>query len=78
MLKDYYDQSGYARRGEKFHGYIIVVTDERGAIIAHEESSNWLYNHLDNLKKLAAGNYLDQTCTRRPPIRPEPIHLISF
>lgn len=78
ILRDWYNQGGYARRGEKFHGYIIIVTDERGEIIAHEESSNWLYNNLDNLKKLSSGNYMDQTCARRYPIRPESIHLLSF
>lgn len=70
-LKDYYDQSGYARRGEKYFGYIIVVTDESGKIVAHRESNQWLYDGWDNLQKLAVGNYMDETCTRQYPIRPD-------
>lgn len=77
VMNDYYDQQGFTSRGEKYHGYIIVVTDERGEIVAHNESSNWLWDNFDNLTKLRKGNYLDQTCARRYPIRPETMRLIS-
>lgn len=77
QLWDYYDQQGYARRGEKYFGYIIVVTDERGEIVAHQESHKWLYEHIDNLMQLSVGNYMDETCTRQYPIRPGTIQCQS-
>jgi hypothetical protein len=71
-LRDIYI-GDYARRGEKYYGYIILVTDELGRLVAHEESSEWLIENVDNLRKLKVGNYLDQECNRRYPIRPDPM-----
>ena len=34
------------RRGEKPHGYLVTVSDPRGEISAHKESSAWLYEIL--------------------------------
>lgn len=72
-LRDFYIGNNIARRGEKYHGYIILVTDELGHLVTHEESSKWLIDNVDNLKQLKAGNYLDQKCLRRYPARPDPV-----
>jgi hypothetical protein len=71
-------QVTYARRGHKYHGYIILIRDELGRIVAHEESVNWLFDHVDNLLKLRVGNYLDKECKRRYPVRPEPVVQLDF
>ena len=31
------------RRGQKYGGYLIVVTDSRGKIVDHETSHKWLF-----------------------------------
>jgi hypothetical protein len=58
-------------RGRKYDGYIVTVTDVRGEIIAHSETSAWLFENLENLKKLPVGAYFDKTCTRTFPTRPK-------
>ena len=60
-------------RGEKYFGYLIVVRDSRGEIIAVKASNDWLAEHLENLEKLAVGNYFDKTCIRVYPARPRPL-----
>ncbi|MEN7974086.1 MAG: SHD1 domain-containing protein, partial [Verrucomicrobiota bacterium] len=57
--------------GEKYAGYLVTVTDERGEVIAVESSNKWLYENLENLKKLSVGNYMDKTCIRAFPARPK-------
>ncbi|MBN2786421.1 MAG: hypothetical protein JXR25_16495 [Pontiellaceae bacterium] len=69
-LRELYLNSSYGHYGEKYHGYIVLVSDELGRLVAHRESSIWLFDHLENLKQLKVGNYLDQTCIRRYPVRP--------
>ncbi len=71
-LRDY-SIADVARRGRKYHGYIVLITDELGRLVMHAESSNWLIDHVENLKKLRVGNYFDQQCVRRYPIRPDPM-----
>lgn len=63
-------QTPIGQRGEKYHGYLVLVTDELGNLVAHEESSNWLFNNVENMKKLKIGNYFDKHGERQPPIRP--------
>jgi len=58
-------------RGTKYYGYLVVVTDERGKIIQHKASNEWLYEHLDSLKKMQVGRYMDKTCTRTFPTSPK-------
>ncbi|VGO14446.1 hypothetical protein PDESU_03008 [Pontiella desulfatans] len=58
-------------RGRKYNGYLVTVTDKRGIIIAHSETSKWLFENLENLKKLPVGAYFDKTCTRTHPTRPK-------
>jgi len=57
-------------RGQKQHGYLITVTDERGKIIQHQESNPWLYENLENLKLLPVGAFMDKNCIRTFPTPP--------
>jgi len=57
--------------GEKYSGFRVTVTDARGEMIAVKSSANWLFENLENLKKLSVGNYFDKTCTRTFPVRPK-------
>jgi len=59
-------------RGTDYYGYLIVVTDERGKIIQHAESNKWLFEALDNLRKLPVGRYMDKTGKRVFPTSPRP------
>ncbi|MDF7806307.1 SHD1 domain-containing protein [Pontiellaceae bacterium B12219] len=52
------------RRGDKYAGFLILVKDQRGEVIAHRSSPTWLYKNMDNLKKLPVGSFMDKTCTR--------------
>ena len=59
-------------RGKKFYGSLVTLTDKRGVIIAHSASSPWLWEHIENLKKMPVGRYMDKTCTRVHPTSPKP------
>jgi hypothetical protein len=59
------------RRGEKFGGYMIVVTDSRGEIISHKTSSDMLFQNLANLRKVPLGKYFDENCNRCFPTSPK-------
>ena len=60
-------------RGSKYYGYLVVVSDERGKIIQHAASNEWLFENLDNLKNLKVGNYMDKTGTRAYPTPPKSV-----
>ena len=60
------------RRGEKFEGYLVVVTDSRGEIIAHKASSELFFQNLENLRKVPVGKYFDDNGNRVAPSRPKP------
>jgi hypothetical protein len=70
QLTDY--QIKQFRRGRKYVGYLVVITDSRDKIIAHETSKKWLFENLENLKQIPVGRYFDKTCTRVGPTRPKP------
>jgi len=73
VLTDYLignDTIGRQHRGRKYASYLVVVTDSRGKIIAHETSKKWLFENLENLRQVPAGKYIDKTCTRIGPTRP--------
>ncbi|MEA2068129.1 MAG: hypothetical protein U9P12_02905, partial [Verrucomicrobiota bacterium] len=59
-------------RGTTYYGHLVVVTDSRGKIIAHDASNEWLFENLENLRKLPVGKYMDKTCTRAFPSSPRP------
>jgi hypothetical protein len=71
-LRDMYVGT-YTRYGEKYFGYLVLVTDELGRVVAHEESNGWLFDHYEKILQLQIGNYLDNEGNRRYPIRPDPI-----
>jgi hypothetical protein len=62
---------GGQRRGEKFDGYAIVVTDSRNEVIAYKTSSEKIYQNLDNLRKVPIGKYFDEDCNRCFPTSPK-------
>jgi len=59
-------------RGVRPDGNIVIITDKRGRIIQYSSSKAWLWEHLDQLKKLPVGAYMDKTCTRAYPTSPKP------
>lgn len=59
------------RRGQKYGGYLIIVTDPRGKIIAHESPYPWLFKNVEALKELPVGKHFDKSCTRVFPPRPK-------
>jgi len=61
------------RRGQKYGGYLVVVTDERGMIIDHGASHKWLLGIFDNLRQLPIGKHFNKTGVRVEPPRPDPI-----
>ncbi len=63
-----YGRSG--RRGQQCGGYLIVITDSRGKVIAHKTPYNWLFKHLEALREFPVGRHFDKTCTRVFPPRP--------
>ncbi|WP_372798559.1 SHD1 domain-containing protein, partial [Pontiella sp.] len=44
------------RRGDKYAGFLMLLRDERGRVIAHRSTPTWLYEHLDNLRQLPVGS----------------------
>lgn len=65
------DNETYSERGEQYYGFLIVVKDKRGKVVAMNATNNWLMEHLDNIEGLMIGNYMDETCTRTYPTRPK-------
>jgi len=61
------------RRGQKYGGYLVVVTDERGMIVDSGASNKWLIGLLGNLRQLPLGKHFDKTGARVEPPRPKPI-----
>ncbi len=62
--------NGHQKRGRKYYGYLILLKDVQGKVIAVETSHDWLYEHLEKLNERSLGNYMDKTCTRIFPTRP--------
>jgi len=72
QIRDFviFERHNPTHRGQKPYGYVITVTDSRGKIIQHEESNPWLFENLENLKRLPVGAYMDKNCLRTfPPSR---------
>lgn len=59
-------------RGHKYAHHLVVATDERGVVVAHAASADWLFEHYEKLKKLPAGAFLDKNCNRVYPTGPDP------
>lgn len=58
-------------RGEKYKSYLIIITDKRGKVIAQKTPNKWLFENVEDLRKLSIGNYMDDTCKRVYPGRPK-------
>jgi hypothetical protein len=65
---------GMESRGQKYSSYLVVVTDSRGEIIAHESPKKWLFENYGNLKNIPVGAYIDKTCKRVRPTRPRTLY----
>jgi hypothetical protein len=58
-------------RGEKYYGYLVIVRDVRGEVIAKNNSHDWLFENRKTLSERYVGNYMDDTATRVFPTRPK-------
>lgn len=57
-------------RGKKYDGFLIIVTDKRGKVIATKTANKWLLENIETLRERGIGNYMDNTCKRVHPGRP--------
>ncbi|MBN2164165.1 MAG: hypothetical protein JXR25_13525 [Pontiellaceae bacterium] len=60
------------RRGTRYGGYLVVIRDEQGNVVAHKESSKHFYENLNNIALLQEGWYFDDKCRRCLPDQPPP------
>jgi hypothetical protein len=58
------------RYGEKYYGYIAIVKDTRGEIIAMRTTHDWLFECLETLSERYEGNFFDKSGARVFPTRP--------
>lgn len=68
VLQNFYVQKEV--RGEKYYGYLAIVRDVRGEIIAVDTSHDWLFENIENLNERYVNNFMDETCVRVFPTRP--------
>jgi len=71
-LEDYFIQGFH--RGEKYKGFLVVVTDSLGKIIQYKASSENLFENLENLRRIPVGKYFDKDCNRCQPTRLKSIY----
>jgi len=57
-------------RGVKYGGGLVVIMDQRGRIIQYKTSQKWLFECLENLKKLPVGKHFDKRGIRVGQPRP--------
>jgi len=74
-MRDYMDFVGN-RRGLKFKGHMIVITDERGEIIAQNITNDWFLDIIEPLREFPVGRHFDKTGTRVYPPRARPITVL--
>jgi hypothetical protein len=65
-----YENYGGVLRGEKYKGYMILVYDERGEIIAKNLSHDWLLGLVDSLREFPVGRHFNRKGERVHPPRP--------
>ena len=58
-------------RGEDYRGFVAIVKDMRGEVIATFSSPKFLLVHIDNLRQRDIGNYINKDCSRTFPTRPK-------
>lgn len=57
------------RRGQKYGGYLIIVTDSRGTVISQKSPYNWISENIENLNRLPVGVHFGKSCRRvSPPV----------
>ena len=61
------------RRGQKYGGYLVLVTDERGIIVDYGTSHKWLLELVNILRRFPEGRHFDKTGARVEPPRPKEI-----
>ena len=59
------------RRGQSYGGYLVIITDSRGEIIAYKTPKDWLYDIVESLRELSLNAHFDKTGTRVFPPRPK-------
>ncbi len=65
-----YENYGGTLRGEKYKGYMILVYDERGEIIAQNLSHDWLLDLVEKLRVFPVGRHFNKQGERVYPPRP--------
>jgi len=74
-----YEYYGGAVRGEKYKGYMILVYDERGEIVAQNLSHDWLFDIRDKLLVFPVGRHFNKQGERVfPPSPPFSDHFWSM
>ncbi len=63
-------EAGSRMRGEVYDGYLVTVTDQRGEIIAHRTSNEFLFKYIARLKEVPVTRHFDKECIRVAPPRP--------
>ncbi len=58
-------------RGEEYGGYLVVVTDRRGKVIAQKATRDWWFDVVDNLRILPVSKTFDKEGKRTWPTRPK-------
>lgn len=59
-------------RGERFAESLVLLKDKRGEVIAYKATSPWLWENLDNLRKIRIGSFMNDECVRIHPTSPKP------
>ena len=59
------------RRGQKYGGYLVVITDSRGKVIAQEAPQKWLIDIVEPLQALPFNAHFNKTGKRVFPPRPK-------
>lgn len=57
-------------RGAEYGGFLIVITDKRGKVVQYKASHEWLYEKLENLRKVPVGKNFNKNGNRIGPTRP--------
>ena len=50
------------RRGKEYAGNLVILYDKFGRVIDFQTSNKWLYENLDDLKKIPIGRFFDKNC----------------
>ncbi len=66
--------------GTKYGGFLITISNERGEIIQHKASHDYLMENVENLKKVPVGRHFDKMCNRVAPPRPtlKDVHVDAY